>query len=74
MQCGRRRWRRSRRPRSAGSQIRIDYVEPKNPAHRPIYERLQKRRVLEDFRDFLSPLKLPHTLTIKIEGCGGVNA
>ena len=42
---------------SVGSQIRIVYGEPKNPAHRPIYERLQKRRVLEDFRDFLSPLQ-----------------
>ena len=59
---------------SVGSQIRIVYGEPKNPAHQPIYERLQKRRVLEDFRDFLSPLKLPQPLTIKIEGCGVVNA
>lgn len=59
---------------STGGQIRISYVEPKNPAHRPIYERLQKRRVLEDLRDFLSPLKLPEPLTIKIEGCGVVNA
>jgi Putative metallopeptidase len=57
-----------------GSQIRISYGEPKNPAHQPIYERLQKRRVLEDFRDFLSPLKLPQPLTIKTEGCGVVNA
>ena len=59
---------------STGDQIRISYGEPKNPAHRPIYERLQKRRVLEDFRDFLSPLKLPQPLTIKTEGCGVVNA
>jgi Putative metallopeptidase len=59
---------------NTGGQIRISYVEPKNPAHRPIYERLQKRRVLEDLRDFLSPLKLPKPLTIKIEGCGVVNA
>jgi hypothetical protein len=57
-----------------GSQVRISYGEPKNPAHRPIYERLQKRRVLEDFQEFLSPLKLPKPLTIKIEGCGVVNA
>jgi hypothetical protein len=59
---------------NTGDQIRISYVEPKNPAHRPIYERLQKRRVLEDFRDFLAPLKLPKPLTIKIESCGVVNA
>src|SRR5688572_19258897 len=59
---------------NTGGQIQISYVEPKNPAHRPIYERLQKRRVLEDLRDFLSPLKLPKPLTIKTEGCGVVNA
>ena len=55
-----------------GGQIRISYGEPKNPAHRPIYERLQKRRVLEDLQDFLSPLKLPTPLTIKVEACNGV--
>ena len=60
---------------AAGSRVRIEYVQPTNPAHRPIFERLQKRRVLEDFRDFLSPLKLPDTLTVRIAGCNGrVNA
>jgi hypothetical protein len=59
---------------TTGDQIRISYGVPKNPAHQPIYERLQKRRVLEDFRDFLAPLKLPKPLTIKMEGCGVVNA
>ena len=58
----------------AGDQVRISYGVPKNPAHQPIYERLQKRRVLEDLRDFLSPLRLPQPLTIKIESCGVVNA
>jgi hypothetical protein len=59
---------------TTGDQIRISYGVPKNPAHQPIYERLQKRRVLEDFRDFLAPLKLPKPPTIKIESCGVVNA
>jgi hypothetical protein len=53
-------------------QIRISYGVPKDPAHQPIYLRLQKRRVLEDLRDFLSPLRLPEPLTIKIESCSGV--
>ena len=57
---------------SVGGQIRIVYGEPKNPDHRLIHERLQKRRVLEDFQDFLSPLKLPQPLTIKTEACNGV--
>jgi hypothetical protein len=59
---------------NTGNQIIISYGVPKNPAHQPIYERLQKRRVLEDMRDFHSPLKLPKPLTIKTEGCGVVNA
>jgi putative metallopeptidase DUF4344 len=57
-----------------GGQVRISYGEPKNPVHRPVYERLQKRRVLEDLQEFLSPLKLPQPLTIKVESCGTVNA
>jgi Putative metallopeptidase len=59
----------------AGSAVKIEYVAPTNLAHHPIYERLKARRVLEDFRDFLSPVKLPDTLTVKVEGCNGrVNA
>src|SRR5205823_5846054 len=54
------------------SMINIEYGEPIDPAHRPILERLKKRHVLEDFRDFLSPLKLPAKLTIKLAGCGGI--
>jgi hypothetical protein len=61
-------------PEATSGQVRISYGEPRNPLHRPIYERLQKRRVLEDFRDFLSPLRLSQPLTIKVESCGGVNA
>ena len=52
--------------------IVINYVEPSDPAHRPIYDRLRERRVLEDFRDFLSPLKLPQPLEIRVQGCKGV--
>jgi hypothetical protein len=55
--------------------VQIRYGEPRNPVHRPVYERLQKRRVLEDFRDFLAPLRLPAPLLVKTEDCGGtVNA
>lgn len=59
-------------PAPTGDQVRISYGEPKNPVHRVIYERLRKRRVLEDLRDFLSPLRLPQPLTIKMESCSGV--
>lgn len=59
---------------ATGGQVRIVYGEPKTPEQKIIYERLQKRRVLEDLQDFLSPLKLPKPLTIKTEACGVVNA
>ena len=55
----------------AKSMINIEYGEPKDPVHRVILARLQKRGVLEDFRDFLSPLKLPEKLTIRLAGCAG---
>jgi hypothetical protein len=65
-------------PSPAGPQdrlIEIAYVAPTNPKYQPIYERLQQRQVLEQLRQFLAPLKLPHTLTVGLRGCrGSVNA
>lgn len=58
-------------PQPTGA-ITVRYVEPTEPAHRPIYERLRDRRVLEDFRDFLNPLKLPRPLEIRVQGCKGI--
>src|SRR5262249_20151655 len=40
------------------SRIRIEYKEPTNPDHTSIYKRLKQRGVLEDYKDFLAPLKL----------------
>jgi hypothetical protein len=55
--------------------VQIKYGKPLNPAHAPIYERLQRRRVLEDFRDFLAPVRLPAPLLVATEDCkGNVNA
>jgi hypothetical protein len=51
-------------------QIEIAYVEPKNPAFQPIYDKLKKRRVLEDLQAFLSPLKLPRKIQVKLDQCG----
>jgi hypothetical protein len=52
--------------------VQVEYKEPLNPAHRPIYERLKKRQVLEQYRDFMSPLKLQRSLTVNLQGCNGV--
>src|SRR5215471_14783154 len=52
-------------------QVQQLYVEPVNPAHRPIYDRLKQLRVLERLSEFLSPLRLPRPLTLKVQGCDG---
>ena len=53
--------------------IQISYVPPKNPDHEAIFQQLKERRVLEKFQGFLSPLRLPRTLLLKVEGCGESN-
>jgi len=54
------------------NRIEILYVQPANPAHQHIYEVLKQRRVLERFKAYLSPLRLPQALLLKTEGCDGV--
>ena len=34
---------------------------------------MKERRVLEKFKEFLSPLRLPRVLRLKFEGCDGVS-
>jgi hypothetical protein len=53
------------------NQIRVEYDVPKNPAHRPIYERLKQVRALERIQRLLSPLRLPRPLLLKVSGCDG---
>jgi hypothetical protein len=55
-------------------QIEIGYVQPKNPDLRPIHDKLKKRRVLEDLRAFLSPLRLPRKIQVKLDQCGATTA
>ena len=51
--------------------IQIAYVPPKNPDHEPLFRLMKERRVLEKFKEFLSPLRLPRALRLKFEGCDG---
>lgn len=51
--------------------IRIAYVEPIDPAHRPIFEALKDRRVLERVRDRLDKVPLPSRLSLQVSGCNG---
>ena len=53
--------------------IQISYVPPQNPAHESILRMLKERQVLEKFKEFLSPLRLPRVLRLKLEGCEGVS-
>src|SRR5918993_1469766 len=53
--------------------FQISYVPAKNPAHEPVVRLLKERQVLEKFKEFLSPLRLPRKLLLKFEGCDGVS-
>ena len=55
------------------NRIQISYVPPKNPAHESVFRLLKERQVLEKFKEFLSPLRLPRALGLKVEGCEGVS-
>jgi Putative metallopeptidase len=50
--------------------IEIVYKEPRTAAFKPIAERVKQRRVLEQLRVFLAPLRLPRKLTVNVDECG----
>jgi hypothetical protein len=58
-------------PTLHGDRFRVIYEEPKNPAHQALYEDLKSKRVLENLREFLSFIRLPRILTLKLAGCNG---
>jgi hypothetical protein len=49
--------------------VEIAYVEPRNPDYERFYQGLQARKVLEELRAFLAPLKLPRKILIKVDQC-----
>jgi hypothetical protein len=56
------------------SKITFKYEEPKNEAHRDLYQRLQKRQVLEQLKLFMSPLRLKKPLALTTKDCDTINA
>ncbi len=56
---------------ASASAVSVSYVPPKNAAHQPIYEYLKEIGFLEKLQEFLSPFRLPRTLSVKVEGCDG---
>jgi hypothetical protein len=62
-------------PQAAGSapdRMEFSYSTPKTPEHMRIAELLRAHRFLENLQEFLSPLRLPERLTVKLDECDGV--
>jgi hypothetical protein len=55
------------------SNVKISYDVPTNPKFTPIYERLKQRKVLEELQAFMSPVRLPRELQVRIAQCGSEN-
>ena len=53
------------------SRIAIEYVATENPEHGALRTVLMEHRVLEQFRDYLSMIKLPRELKLTFAGCEG---
>jgi Putative metallopeptidase len=58
-------------PALHSDRFRVSYEEPKDPQHRALYEELKSKHALEKLREFLSFIRLPRILTLKLAGCDG---
>ncbi len=54
--------------------VAITYAPPTNPRYQMMHDLLKQQQVLEKFRDYLSPIRLRETLTLKFDQCGTANA
>jgi hypothetical protein len=54
--------------------IAFDYFEPRNPEFMPLYEKLQKREVLEELGQFLAPVHWPRKLRLIMKECPAARA
>jgi len=63
-------------PALANDRIVVTYVPPRASFLVPIYNRLKERQVLEQLKQFLSPLKIPDGIVLKItmKECGETNS
>src|SRR5947208_218613 len=61
-------------PDLTNSKINYAYVPPKSLKYLPMVARLQSFALLEQLSQFLSPLRLPHRLTLTTVECGTANA
>jgi hypothetical protein len=58
-------------PKGRTGLVRPSYEEPKNPAHRPLYDHLRQERLLEKFAEVLGTIRLPRELGLRFAGCDG---
>lgn len=54
-------------------EIGIAYLEPKNKELQKLYDDMRNRKVLEDLRLFLSPLKLPRRIEVEFKECSALS-
>jgi hypothetical protein len=55
------------------NRIKIEYVEPKDPAHQPIYNMIKEQKALEKLQEIFAPFKFPIDVNLKTIGCDGVS-
>ncbi len=55
---------------ATAAQIHVNYDPPSDVKFRPIYDALKRRQVLERLQRFLTPLRLPKDLTVRLSQCG----
>jgi hypothetical protein len=58
---------------ATSDRIEISYATPKHAGHIHIAELLRAHKFLENLRDYLSPLRLPQQLIVKLDECDGVS-
>jgi Putative metallopeptidase len=58
-------------PALQSDRFRTVYEAPKNPAHQALYQELEAAHTLERFREFLSYVRLPHVVILRLAGCDG---
>jgi len=51
--------------------ITIDYVRPTDGKFALVHDRMRQLGVLETLQEFLSPLRLPRTIAVRMDQCGG---
>jgi hypothetical protein len=52
-------------------QVEVRYGVPQAANLKPVADRLKNRKVLEEFAQFLAPLRLPKKLVVQFDQCGG---